>query len=223
MIGCIFDCDGVIIDSSAHHIEAWKKLAAEEELEFPEHLFKKSFGMKNEQIIPQLFIWTTDPEEIRRLDARKELLYRELIETRGAATFPGVEPFLVMLQEQNIPCVIGSSAPRLNVTAALKSLGFENFFQAIISGDDAILGKPDPQIFLIGARALGMKPAECVVFEDAHVGITAARAGGMKVVAVANTFPPSSLHDADYVIDRLDELTLVNLKHLFEPLSTVHS
>ena len=223
MFGCIFDCDGVIIDSSALHIEAWKKLAAEEGLEFPEHLFKKSFGMKNEQIIPQLFKWTIDPKEIRRLDARKELLYRELIQIRGAATFPGVEPFLAMLQEQGIPCVIGSSAPRLNVTAALNSLGFEGFFQATVSGDDAILGKPDPQIFLMCARALGIRPGECVVFEDAHVGIAAARAGGMKVVAIANTFPRASLHDADYVVERLDELTLVNLKHLFEPLSMVRS
>ena len=218
-IGCIFDCDGVIVDSSALHIQAWKKLSHEEGLTFPEHLFKKSFGMKNEQIIPQLFEWTTDQREIRRLDERKEALYRELIRTHGAATFPGVEPFLIMLQEQRIPCVIGSSAPRANVTTALDVLGFNDFFQAIISGEDAILGKPDPQIFLLGAAALEMEPRQCVVFEDAHVGIAAARAGGMKVVAIANTFPRASLNEADCVVDRLDELTLVNLKHLFESSS----
>jgi beta-phosphoglucomutase family hydrolase len=215
--GCIFDCDGVIVDSSALHVEAWKQLAQEEGLVFPEHLFKKSFGMKNEQIIPHLFEWTTDPALVRRLDARKELLYRELVGTRGASTFPGVENFLIMLQEQDIPCVIGSSAPRANVSAALDTLGLGGFFRAIVSGEDAAIGKPDPQIFLIGARVLGHAPGECVVFEDSLVGIAAARAGGMKVVAVANTYPRARLHDADRVADRLDELTLISLKKLFKP------
>ena len=217
VIGCIFDCDGVVVNSSDLHIEAWKKLSEEEGMVFPEHLFKMSFGMKNEQIIPDLFGWTHEVQEIRRLDARKELLYRELVVSRGASTFPGVESFLKMLKKQRFPCVIGSSAPRLNVTVALDTLKLCGFFQAIISGEDAPLGKPDPHIFLAGAKALGLKPRECVVFEDAHVGIAAARAAGMKVVAVANTFPPASLHEADCVVDRLDELTWVNLTQLFEP------
>ncbi len=219
VFGCIFDCDGVIVDSADLHIEAWKRLAREEGLEFPEHLFKKSFGMKNEQIIPQLFGWTADLQQIRRLDARKEQLYRELVGSRGASTFPGVEPFLNLLYDQRVPCVIGSSAPRANVIAALETLGFGDFFKAIVSGEDAALGKPDPQIFLIGARALEKSPEECVVFEDAHVGIAAARAAGMKVVAVSNTFPRASLHEADCVVDRLDEITLVRLKTLFNPES----
>jgi beta-phosphoglucomutase-like phosphatase (HAD superfamily) len=95
VFGCIFDWDGVISDSSAHHIEAWKMLAREENLEFPEHLFKQSFGMKNEQIIPQLFKWTTDMAEIQRLDRRKELLYRSRSRALGlfcpcfrSSTFP---------------------------------------------------------------------------------------------------------------------------------------
>jgi beta-phosphoglucomutase len=217
MFGCIFDCDGVIVDSSGLHIEAWKQLAREEDLVFPVHLFKKSFGMKNEQIIPHLFRWTSDIQEIKRLDARKELLFRELVGSRGAATFPGVELFLSLLYDQEIPCVIGSSAPRANVIVALESLGFGVFFKAIVSGEDAALGKPDPQIFLTAARALEKTPGECVVFEDAHIGIAAARAGGMKVVAVANTFPRASLHEADCVVDRLDQLTLVRLKHLLNP------
>ncbi len=214
--GGIFDCDGVIIDSATPHIEAWRMLSREEGLQFPERLFKQSFGMKNEQIIPHLFQWTDDIQEIKRLDMRKEQLYREIILANGAATFPGVADFLTMLQEQDIPCVIGSSAPRANITTALDVLGFHGFFQAIVSGEDVTVGKPDPQIFLLAARLIGKAPGECVVFEDAHVGIIAARAGGMKVVAVANTFPRASLHDADCVVDQLDECTLVALKLLFD-------
>jgi HAD superfamily hydrolase (TIGR01509 family) len=208
MIGCIFDCDGVIIDSSAPHIEAWKELAREEGLIFPVYLFKQSFGMKNEQIIPQLFKWTNDIVEIKRLDKRKELIYRNYILEHGAATFPGVKSFLEMLRAEEILCVIGSSAPRANVEIALDTLGFSGYFMSIVSGEDAPVGKPDPGIFLKAASNIGMKPADCVVFEDAHVGITAAHAGGMKVIAVTNTFPRASLNQADYIVDRLDELTL---------------
>jgi beta-phosphoglucomutase family hydrolase len=208
MLGCIFDCDGVIIDSSAPHIEAWKELAREEGLVFPAHLFKQSFGMKNEQIIPQLFKWTNDIVEIKRLDKRKELIYRNYILKHGASTFPGVKSFLEMLRAEGILCVIGSSAPRANVEVALDTLGFSGYFMSIVSGEDAPVGKPDPRIFLKAASNIGLKPADCVVFEDAHVGITAAHAGGMKVIAVTNTFPRASLNQADYIVDRLDELTL---------------
>jgi beta-phosphoglucomutase family hydrolase len=216
VFGCIFDWDGVISDSSAHHIEAWKMLAREENIEFPEHLFKQSFGMKNEQIIPQLFKWTNDMTEIQRLDKRKELLYREIVVRSGAVTFPGVEPFLTMLQEFDIPCVIGSSAPRANITTALEKLGFDDFFRSIVCGEDVQFGKPDPQIFLTAARNLEIPPHQCVVFEDAHVGVAAARAGGMKVVAVTTTYPRASLAEADCVVDRLDELNLPRLRQLFE-------
>jgi HAD superfamily hydrolase (TIGR01509 family) len=208
----------VLIDSAAPHIEAWKQLAKEEGLSFPERLFKQSFGMKNEQIIPQLFQWTRDLSEIRRLDAKKEHLYREIIRRSGAQSFPGVVDFLELLQEQDISCVIGSSAPRANVEVSLEVLGLSRYFQSIVCGEDVTVGKPDPQIFLLAARALGFRPADCVVFEDAHVGIMAAHAGGMKVVAIANTYPRSSLGEADCVVERIDELTLNTLRHLFQPL-----
>jgi haloacid dehalogenase superfamily, subfamily IA, variant 3 with third motif having DD or ED len=216
VFGCIFDWDGVISDSSEHHIEAWKMLAREEDLVFPEHLFKRSFGMKNEQIIPQLFEWTTDMTEIRRLDKRKEQLYREIVMKNGALTFPGVGPFLAMLREFDIPCVIGSSAPRANIATALEKLGFSDFFKSIVCGEDVQFGKPDPQIFLTAARNLEIPPHQCIVFEDAHVGISAARAGGMKVVAVTTTYPRASLAEADCIVDRLDELNLPRLRQLFD-------
>ena len=220
--GCIFDCDGVLIDSASPHIEAWKALAVEEKLDFPEHLFKSSFGMKNEQIIPHLFRWTSSAAEIRRLDLRKEYLYREIILKRGAATFPGVAQFLQLLQSNDIPCVVGSSAPRANVEVALTSLGFLDYFQASICGEDVAVGKPDPHIFLYGAQAIGLSPIDCIVFEDAHVGITAAHAGGMKVVAVANTFPRATLHEADCVVERLDELTLSTVRQLAGSAKSAH-
>jgi len=214
--GCIFDWDGVIADSSAQHIEAWKLVAEKEHLIFREELFRQSFGMKSEQIIPDLFQWTHDNAEVRRLDRKKEKIYRELVIANGTGTFPGVREFLTMLKQHGISCIIGSSAPRANVTTALDFLGFSDFFSGIVCGEDVTLGKPDPQIFLTAAQRIGLEPHECIVFEDALVGIAAARAGGMKVVAVTATYKRSELSAADRIVDRLDELTFAQLQQLAE-------
>ena len=214
--GCIFDWDGVIADSSAQHIEAWKLVAEKEHLIFRDELFRQSFGMKSEQIIPDLFQWTHDNAEVRRLDRKKEKIYRELVIANGTGTFPGVREFLTMLKQHGISCIIGSSAPRANVTTALDFLGFSDFFSGIVCGEDVTLGKPDPQIFLTAAQRIGLQPRECIVFEDALVGVAAARAGGMKVVAVTATYKRSELSAADRIVDRLDELTFAQLQQLAE-------
>jgi beta-phosphoglucomutase-like phosphatase (HAD superfamily) len=88
----------------------------------------------------------------------------------------------------------------------------------IIAGEDVSRGKPDPEVFLLAAQRLGLVPAQCVVFEDALVGIEAAKSGGMKVVAVTTTNPASALTAADLVVTRLDEISLFQLKGLFAPL-----
>ena len=186
---CIFDWDGIIIDSSEHHIEGWRRLAKEEHLVFPEHLFKQSFGMKNEEIIPQLWKWTNDISEIRRIDRKKEAMYRDIMREKGLTALPGVASILDKLTQRGVPCAIGSSAPRENIAVGLEILGFEKYFAVVVSGDDVKLGKPSPQIFLESARRLGASPDRCVVFEDAKVGVTAGKAAGMKVIAVTNTYP----------------------------------
>ena len=211
---CIFDWDGVIIDSSEHHIEGWRGLAKDENLVFPEHLFKQSFGMKNEEIIPQLWKWTNDISEIRRIDKKKEAIYRDIMREKGLNALPGVQALLDLLAEKNIPCAIGSSAPMANITTGLDILGFERYFKAIISGEDVKLGKPSPQIFLEAAKRLKARPDECVVFEDAKVGVTAGKAAGMKVVAVMNTYPAEELGSADLIVDSLEKISVKVLDNL---------
>jgi beta-phosphoglucomutase family hydrolase len=212
---CIFDWDGIIIDSSQHHIEAWKRLAKEEGLVFPEHLFKQSFGMKNEEIIPKLWKWTNDPSQIRRIDKKKEGLYREMMKEVGCVALPGVRSLLDSAASHAIPCVIGSSAPKANIVTGLDILKLAPYFVSVVSGEDVELGKPSPQIFLEAARRIGREPQECVVFEDAKVGVAAAKAAEMKVVAVTNTYPPEELGDADIVVDSLGQISIDGLKELF--------
>lgn len=170
--------------------------------------------MKNEVIIPGILDWTHDEAEIRRLSLRKEELYRDIIRERGISPLPGVREFLERLHRAGMPCVIGSSTHRLNIETSLRLLGLEKYFRALVTAEDVKAGKPDPEVFLKAAAAIDRKPSDCVVFEDAPVGIEAALAGGMAVVGVATTHAPGILSRAHATVARLDELDVARLEAL---------
>lgn len=211
----LFDWDGVIIDSSRHHEESWERLAAELEKPLPLDHFKRGFGRKNEFIIPEILGWATDSAEIRRLSLRKEELYRVVVAEWGLEALPGVRPWLERLLAAGVPCAIGSSTHRANIDLSLGLIGLAEFFRAIVTAEDVHQGKPHPEVFLKAAQQLGQSPERCVVFEDAHVGIAAARAGGMKVIAVATTHPLAELGTADFAVHRLDELDVPQVAEWF--------
>ncbi len=215
-LGVIFDWDGVIIDSSRQHEASWERLAAEERCTLPPGHFTAGFGKKNEWIIPELLGWTREPAEIHRLSLRKEALYREIVVERGLEALPGVREFLVRLRDAGVPCCIGSSTHRENITTILGVLGFDGLFGGMVTAEDVRQGKPHPDVFLKAAAKIGRAPERCVVFEDAFAGIEAAQAGGMKVVGVATTHPAETLTGrVDRVVRRLDELSVEDLTDLF--------
>ena len=209
--GAVFDWDGVIINSAAQHELSWERLAKECDKPLPENHFKRGFGMKNEVIIPELLGWATDPVEIRILSLRKEAIYREVVREQGMTALPGVKQWLGTLRAVGIPCVIASSTHRENITTTLDVLGLEPFFAEIVTAEDVKRGKPDPEVFLTAAHRIAVEPGDAVVFEDALVGIAAAQAARIRVVAVATTEPKEKLAHADWVVDRLDELSVAQL------------
>lgn len=211
----LFDWDGVIIDSGKHHAESWERLALEEKKTLPEGHFSKGFGRKNEWIIPNLLGWIQDEVEVRRLSLRKESLYREVVGEWGIEPLPGVREFLRELKKAGIPRVIGSSTHRLNIETSLDRMSLRDGFDDIVSAEDVSVGKPDPEVFLKAAKKAGVEPSWCVVFEDAHVGIAAARAGGMKVIALSTTHPAGSLGDADLVVPNLSHVTVEKVRQAF--------
>jgi beta-phosphoglucomutase family hydrolase len=216
----IFDWDGVIVDSSRHHEWAWQRLAQELDHPLPDGFFHRSFGMKNETAIKELLGWTLDPERLRRLSLRKEVLFREEVHRASAAALPGVRPWLDQLRAAAIPCAVGSSTPLVNIECVSEMIGLAGRFDIVVSAEDVAQGKPDPEVFLLAAQRLGLPPERCVVFEDAHVGIEAARAASMRVVAVATTHPAVSLTSADLVVQRLDQLQVEQLARWFKPPSS---
>lgn len=210
----IFDFDGVVIDSHEAHERSWFALAAELGKELARETFVSTFGQRNESILPFLG-WAEqgDRERIQQLGDRKEGLYREILRAEGIEPLPGVEALLENLAAAGIPCAIGTSTPRANVECVLEITGLGGFFQDIAASEDVTRGKPDPEVFLKAAAKLGAEPADCVVIEDAHVGIRAARAAGMKAVAVTTTHPAESL--APEMPDRIEaSLATVNVSYL---------
>jgi len=213
--GALFDWDGVIIDSRRHHEESWERLAAELGKPLPEGHFLKGFGRKNEFIIPEMLGWTKELEEIHRISLRKEELYREVVSDWGLEALPGVRTWMERLRDAGVPCAIGSSTHLANIDLSLGMIGLAEFFQGIVTAEDVHHGKPDPEVFLVAAQRVDRAPERCVVFEDAHVGIQAARAGGMRVVGVATTHTIEELTEPDLAVHRLDELEPATLSKWF--------
>lgn len=212
--GAIFDWDGVIIDSGALHAQSWRQLATELGQSIAKDSFIRGFGMKSARIIEEIHGWTKEPAEVARLANRKEELYRKIVAQSEIAPLPGVAEWLHRLNEAGVPCAVASSTQRLNIDAVLDRIGLRPAFREIVSAEDVVHGKPNPEVFLKAAERLGVTANRAVVFEDAHVGIEAGHAAGMKVVAVATTHSAAQLSTADLVVRRLDELTLEQVAHV---------
>ncbi len=212
--GAIFDWDGVIIDSSAQHERSWELLADEIGKPLPEGHFKRGFGKKNERIIPDLG-WASEAGDVHRLSLRKEELYRELVRRDGVKPLRGARELLMMLQEAGIPCAVGSSTHRENIETICEITGLRSYFAVVVAAEDVSHGKPDPEVFLKGSEKIGVAPGRCIVFEDALVGLQAARAGGMKCVGVATTEGLETLEGkADLAVESLAFLTMADLEGL---------
>jgi beta-phosphoglucomutase family hydrolase len=215
----IFDWDGVVVDSSAHHERSWEILAARRGLPLPADHFKRGFGKKNNVIIPDLG-WATDPAAVDALAHEKEEIYRSLVREKGIEPLPGVRELLAGLRAANVPCAIGSSTERANLDCLLDMMDLRSCFDVIVSGEEVVHGKPDPSIFLLAAERLGVAPAECVVIEDALVGIEAALRANMPVLAVATTEPLQALRGATAAAPDLRAVTIDMLKDLSGPKKT---
>ncbi len=213
--GALFDWDGVVIDSSRQHEESWELLALELGKPLPGDHFLRGFGMKNQVIIPEILGWTRDPDEIHRFSLRKEELYRAIVRERGIEPLPGVVGLLRTLRDHGVPCAVASSTHRENIETVFDAIGVREYFAAVVTAEDVSQGKPDPEVFLVSAARIDRDPWQCVVFEDAHVGVEAGLAAGAKVIAVATTHPIESLGRANLAVASLQDVTWPLFRGLF--------
>jgi beta-phosphoglucomutase len=202
----IFDLDGVLVDTGEFHRQAWFDLASKEGFNMSEELFINTFGMQNYQILPIIAGKVLPDKEVVRMSSWKEQRYRKLI-AGHVRLLEGVEQLINSLKSEGFFLAVGTSAPKKNLALILKNTTLDGCFDASVTSEDVSKGKPSPDTFLKAAKKLSMLPNHCIVVEDAVCGVQAARAAGMKVVAVTNTNNRSNLAMADIVVDNLSELT----------------
>ncbi|MFM8271765.1 MAG: HAD family hydrolase [Gemmata sp.] len=207
----IWDVDGTLVDTAAHHFAAWQRFAQEIEKPFTRADFAATFGMRNPEILRRLFEPDADDDRCAAWGEQKESHYRASVRAEGTALLPGVARLLAEFARRGWPQAVGSSAPAGNLDLLLSVTNTRHYFGAVITGDDVTRGKPDPEVFLTAAAKLGAGPARCVVFEDAAAGVEAARAGGMRCVAVTfvGHHPSDRLRSAgaDLVVASLEQVT----------------
>jgi HAD superfamily hydrolase (TIGR01509 family) len=191
----IFDHDGVLVDSLECHQQAWFELERRATLGLTPEFIHATFGMTNPSILRRLRGDAITEAEIQHYSDLKEECYRAV--ARGQIhLMDGVREVLDALTARGVKLAIGSSGPRANLELTVAECGLTGRFAAIASLEDITRGKPDPQIFLAAAAKSSAAPARSIVFEDAPVGIQAAKAAGMYAVGLTTTHPAAALHEA---------------------------
>jgi beta-phosphoglucomutase len=207
MKGCLFDLDGVLVDTAVYHYKAWKRLADKLGFDFTEEQNERLKGvsrMDSLNILLEIGNLTLDDNQKLENATLKNQWYVEYISKMGPEEIlPGVENFLASLKEKNYLISLGSASK--NAPLILERTGLKKYFDATVDGSDVTNAKPDPEIFLTGAQRLGLKPDECVVFEDSVAGIEAANRGGMFSLGVGSA---DVLTEADAVIPGFENYTV---------------
>jgi len=196
-VGFIFDLDGVIVDTAKYHYLAWRKLANELGFEFTKEqneLFKGVSRKRCLEILLDIGNVKATQEQFNTWMVEKNVDYLAYIEKMNASEIlPDVPRVLEYLKEKNIPIALGSASK--NAKPILEKVDLLPYFDSIVDGNNVTKAKPDPEVFLIAAKNLGVEASSCVVFEDAVAGIQAANAAGMVSIGIGDA---EILKEADY-------------------------
>lgn len=216
--GLLFDMDGVLVNNLDIHRQAFAEFFRRYGVERTFDDLSRVFGKGNDDIMGELM--PADVVErvgIRELGYEKEAIYREIY-APIITPQPGLLAFLAEADSTGLRSAVGSSGYRVNVDFVLERCNIERYFSAIVAGDEVTRCKPDPEIYLTAAAKLGLKPSECIVFEDAEAGIEAAKRAGIKVVALATTFSREFLAttDADVIVDDFTQVNVEMLRRIVE-------
>lgn len=204
-VAFLFDMDGVIIDSNPFHKIALKQFCKKYGQELNEEQLKeKIYGRTNTDWITNVF-GKLEHEQLRAYADEKEALFRELYKN-DIMPVEGLKRFLQLMEEQQVPRAIATSAPRANVDFTLEKTGLGGYFATILDESFVDKGKPDPEIYLKTARALNFDPKNCIVIEDSLSGVKAGKAAGCKVIGITTTHTASELSETDFVIDDFVDL-----------------
>lgn len=221
--GVIFDLDGTITPNTAYHRQAWFELCRQYKIPMNLELYhQKIHARSNDKIVPNLFGPNVDEPFIRKIEQEKETLYRKLYQPVMTHT-PGLVALLEALRLAGVPCGTASNSPKDNVDFVLDGLQLRPYFHAVFYRDHVRQGKPDPEILLKTAEALGLSPQRCILFEDSSSGFKAARSAGMPYVVITAGGDPNEVKeafDAQAVYEDFTEIIPETLRSLIQRSST---
>ncbi len=206
----LWDMDGVIADSNSFHFTAWQEAFSKRRPNFTKQDFTKLFGTRNDFIIHKILGEGLSKEDIQVIVQEKETSFRE--KAKGnTKPLPGVIKLLNTIKRGNFKLALVSSAPKENIDLLNNELNIGGYFNCIVSGHEVTESKPNPRIYLLAAEKLETQPENCIVIEDSPFGIEAAKAAGMRCLAVTNTHPKEDLGKADKIVDSLEDMDLITL------------
>jgi beta-phosphoglucomutase len=219
----IFDFDGVITDSEILHLRAFNRVLAQYDIEITtKDYYKEYLGLTDLDLF-RLLADKGQPalegRQIEELAKQKNRIFEEMVKTEGRI-IEGVRNFLGMLKQNNIPMAICSGALLAEIELILRQAGLRHFFEVIVSAEQIEKGKPNPEGFVLTLQKLNEKaqaaihPSQCIVIEDSHWGLEAAKAAGMHTIAVTNSYDAEQLAMAEKIVMQLDELTIGDLQQL---------
>jgi beta-phosphoglucomutase len=210
---CIFDLDGVIVDTAVYHYKAWRKLANQLGFDFTEEQNEELKGISRIESLKIILNWggvTKSETEMEELATLKNTWYVDMItKMTPDEILPGAKEFLELVRSKNYLTALGSASK--NSETILNQIRLIDLFDALVDGNKVTKSKPNPEVFLVGAKELNVKPEECVVFEDAIAGVQAAKHGNMKTVGIGKA---DVLKEADLVVAGLHEMTIEKLENL---------
>ncbi|MGA2171435.1 MAG: HAD family phosphatase [Sedimentisphaerales bacterium] len=216
----VFDFDGVLVDSELLHFQAFNNIFRPLHVEMSiQQYYDKFLGLTDEELLRLLDKQNNlrlSEQRLQKLLKEKAAEFKELALTQ-ATVIAGVPEFLKMLADNKIPMAVCSGALLPEIEMILKGAGLRHFFDVIVSAEQVKKGKPDPEGFLLALKLLNKKtsqpinPQDCIVIEDSHWGLEAARAAGMHPIAVTNSYSADQLKPSDRTVANLNQLTLEDL------------
>ncbi|MFD3259854.1 beta-phosphoglucomutase [Paenibacillus lentus] len=210
---CLFDLDGVLVDTAKYHYLAWKRLADELGFKFTEQDNEKLKGVSRMASLDILLgigqLQFDDAKKLELAERKNNWYFESISKMDHTEILPGALEFLMACRENGLKTALGSASK--NAMTILDHTGLTPYFDAIIDGTHTSHAKPDPEVFLLGAAALSVPPGQCVVFEDAEAGVEAAHRAGMSCIGIGSA---ATLGQAELVIPSLQHMTVGRLKEL---------
>jgi beta-phosphoglucomutase family hydrolase len=211
----IFDMDGTIVDNMDFHTKSWITFFERRgHVLDADAFFRDTAGRQGHEIMRSYIGEHLQDDEIALLNGEKEELYRELYRPH-LATVAGFDALIAAARLDGVKLAVATAAPPENIVFTLDGLDLRRRFDAIAGAGDVARGKPNPDVFLLAAERCGVAPADCIVFEDAPLGVEAARRAGMRAVVLTTTLPAEAFAEFDNVIAVVSDYTGLSADALF--------